>query len=88
MKDALYGCLAAVVCFVIALIFGPILIFVCGYITGMILRLTVGVALTNGLNVLFNTTRFTPDFLPIVCGGLAVVGSFFRNTNTSSSKKD
>lgn len=40
----------------------------------------VGVAVATGLNTLFETTRFTPDIIPIVCGTLAVIGNFFKTT--------
>lgn len=44
----------------------------------------VGVAVINGLNTLFGTTRFTPDIIPVVCGTLAVIGSFFKTTVNNS----
>lgn len=59
----------------------------CGYISGLILKLTVGRFVVNGLNFILNTTRFTADKLPIICGALAVVGSFFKSS-LNISKKD
>jgi len=76
------GCLAAI----ILVFLGPLLYFAGGYLTGLILKWIIGSTVVNGLNILFNTTRFTVDSIPIVCGALGVVGSFFKNTNTSNSK--
>lgn len=46
----------------------------------------VGGAVVTGLNTLFGTTRFTPDLIPVVCGVLAVIGSCFKTTVSSSKK--
>ena len=62
----------------------PLIYFASGCLTGLVLKWIVGDAVTNGLNLLFNTTRFTADMLPIVCGALGVVGSFFKNSNAST----
>ena len=76
MTDFIAGCMAAVMVIILA----PILLFAGGCLTGLILEWIVGDAVVNGLNILFNTTRFTSNMLPAFCGALAVVGSFFRNT--------
>lgn len=86
MKDNLTifgGCLIAI----ILIILSPVLGFFEGWICGWLLEFFIGDTVANGLNILLNTTRFTPDVLPIVCGALATVGSFFKSSNTSSSKK-
>lgn len=44
----------------------------------------VGGAMASGLNTLFGTTRFVPELIPVVCGALAVIGSFFKATVSSS----
>lgn len=46
----------------------------------------VGGAVVTGLNTLFGTTRFMPDLIPVVCGTLAVVGSYFK-TSVSNNKR-
>lgn len=86
MKDNLTifgGCLTAI----ILVILSPVLCFFGGWICGWLLKFFIGDIVTNGLNLLLNTTRFIPESLPIVCGALATVGSFFKSSNTSSSKK-
>ena len=46
----------------------------------------VGGAVVTGLNAFFGTTRFTPDLIPVVCGVLTVIGSYFK-TVVSNNKK-
>lgn len=75
------GCLSAIV---IALLM-PIIWFGCGFVAGFVLELLVGNAFVDGLNLIFNDTRFTADMLPILCGTLSVIGSFFK---TSVNFKD
>ena len=79
MKEFSIGCLTAII--IVLLV--PLLYFACGCLTGLVLKWFVGDAVANGLNLLFNTTRFTSNMLPAVCGALGVVGSFFK---TSISK--
>ena len=58
-----------------------------GWITGHIVKLVFGNMITNGLNLLFNTTRFVKANIPMLCATLALIGSFFRATlNTKSNK--
>lgn len=70
---------------IVLAILEPILYYFCGWISGHILNFFIGDTIVNGLNYLFNTTRFSTDMLPITCGTLGVIGSFFKNA-TSSSK--
>lgn len=86
MKDNMVifgGCLTAIV----VVILNPFIYFGCGWLDGWLLKFFIGDTVANALNIVFNTTRFTPESLPIVCGALAIVGSFFKNTYSSSSKK-
>ena len=85
MKDNL-TILSGFLTVIILIILSPVLGFFEGWICGWLLKFFIGDTVANGLNLLFNTTRFTPESLPIVCGALATIGSFFKNTNTSSSK--
>ena len=79
MKEFSIGCLTAIILVILI----PLLHFAAGCLTGLILKWFVGDVVANGLNLLFNTTRFTSNMLPTVCGALGVVGSFFK---TSISK--
>ena len=82
-----YGCLTLILTTIILVILMPLLNWVCGYITGLILKWIIGNTVVNGLNYLFNTTRFTTNMLPVACGTLGVVGSFFKSATVSSSSK-
>lgn len=81
------GCLTLIITLVLLVIFGPVLSYFCGWLTGVILQWLIGDTVINGMNYLFNTTRFTTDMLPTICGTLGVIGSFFKSTVSSSTKK-
>lgn len=81
------GCIGFLILSIILLLVGPIINFFCGYVAGSVLSWVVGDTLANGLNVLFNTTRFGTHMLPAICGALAVIGSYFKSS-LSTSKKD
>lgn len=82
------GCLTALIIFVLLVIVGPVLYYFGGWLTGVILQWLIGDTVINGMNYLFNTTRFTMDMLPTICGTLGMIGSFFKSSSSSSSKKD
>lgn len=79
------GCLLIILTAVIFLL-NPILIYCLGWLGGWILSQIVGMAITNGFNILFDTTRFTPELIPITCGALAVVGNYFKTSVTKSKE--
>ena len=79
------GYIGVIIRIIILCIIEPIIIFGAGWFGGWILMKIVGGAVVTGLNTLFGTTRFIPDLIPVVCGVLAVVGSYFK-TSVSSSK--
>lgn len=68
---------------IIAMFIMPILIFLAGVVSGLVLKWIIGGLVVDGLNLIFNTTRFSADKIPIVCGTLAVIGSFFKTTMTN-----
>lgn len=80
------GCFGLIIVFVILVIVMPILHYFSGFITGLILQLFLGDTVVNGLNYVFNTTHFTVDMLPKICGTLGVVGSFFKTVSTNSNR--
>ena len=87
MKETV-GCLTWLITFTLLVIVEPVLYYFFGWLTGVILQWLIGDTVINGMNYLFNTTRFTTDMLPTICGTLGVIGSFFKSTVSSSSKKD
>lgn len=78
------GCLTFVLTLIVCVIILPVLYYFCGWLTGVILQWLIGDKVISGMNYLFNTTRFTVDMLPRICGTLGVIGSFFRNTTSSN----
>ena len=85
MKDS-NGCFAIIFVAIAVVIFGPVLYYFCGWVTGHILSWFIGDTIIGGINYLFNTTRFTVDNLPMLCGTLGVIGSFFKSSDYHSTK--
>lgn len=85
MNDKI-GCLGLIVLLVILTVVCPLLYYFGGFITGLILQWLLGDTIVYGLNYVFNTTHFTVDMLPTICGTLGVIGSFFKSASTSSSR--
>ena len=85
MKKETMGCTTALLALIAMVIIGPILYYFGGWITGHILKWLIGDTVINGMNYVFNTTRFTTNMLPTICGTLGVVGSFFRGRSSSNS---
>jgi hypothetical protein len=42
----------------------------------------------DGLNLMFNTDRFTRDLIPLTCATLATIGSYFKSSHTTTTKKN
>lgn len=80
MKSIFAGCLTII----LQILIGPIINFIGGWLGGLVVQCVCSDTLVGGLNILFGTERFTSDLLPIICGTLGVVGSFFRNTTIST----
>ena len=70
---------------VLLLVFAPVLTFVFAYIGGMLLDWIVGEKLVNGLNLMFDTTRFTRDLIPLTCATLATIGRYFKSSMSNSN---
>lgn len=83
------GWVTLVVGIICLLVFSPVLTFLFAYLGGMLLDWIVGAKLVDGLNLMFNTTRFTRDLIPLTCATLATIGRYFKssNTNNNSNKK-
>ena len=67
------------------LVFAPVLTFAFAYIGGMLLDWIVGEKLVNGLNLMFDTTRFTRDLIPLTCATLATIGRYFKSSMSNSN---
>ena len=82
------GIISIIAGFIALLIFSPVLTFLCAYVGGMLLDWIVGAKLVDGLNLMFDTTRFTRDLIPLTCATLATIGRYFKasQSNTNKSK--
>lgn len=87
MKKTIAGCLESLLALIVIFIICPLLSYFFGWVTGHILKFFIGNIVINGMNYLFNTTRFTTDMLPTICGTLGVIGSFFRSSKMSTDTK-
>lgn len=74
-----------VVTFIGLLVFAPVITFGFAYLGGMILDWIVGDKLVNGLNLMFDTTRFTRDLIPLTCATLATIGRYFKSSQTNNN---
>lgn len=84
MKKTIAGCLESLLALIVIFIIYPLLCYFFGWVTGHILKFFIGNIVINGMNYLFNTTRFTTDMLPTICGTLGVIGSFFKSAKMST----
>lgn len=82
------GIVSAIVGFVALLVFSPVLTFFCGYVGGMLLDWVVGAKLVDGLNLMFDTTRFTRDLIPLTCATLATIGKYFKASQSNTNKSE
>lgn len=69
------------------LVFSPVLTFGFAWLGGWILKVCVGSAIADGMNLMFNTTRFTPDFIPLVCATLATIGKYFKSSQANHNER-
>lgn len=77
--------MGAITVIILTVILMPLIIFWCGYLGGLIAKMTIGVPLCQGLNTLFKTTYFVPENLPWYAATLAWIGSYFKSTSTVKS---
>lgn len=79
-KDTLenIGVITVLVSFITFLVILPALTFAFAY---------VGEGLVKGLNLMFNTTRFTREMIPLTCATLATIGRYFKSSTTTNSKE-
>jgi hypothetical protein len=60
----------------------PFIDFALGYIIGLIIKITFGGAFIAGLKLL--GINISADSIPLLCGTLYLIGSFFRSTNSNN----
>lgn len=64
----------------------PFITFWLAYFGGWICSLVIGNVLTEGLNILFNTTYFTKDMIPICAATLGWIGGYFKSTSVKTKE--
>lgn len=82
-----FGIIAAIAGVIGLLVFSPVITFGFAWLGGWILKMCVGNAIADGMNLMFNTTRFTPDFIPLACATLATIGKYFKSSQTNNNNK-
>ena len=78
--------LAVLVVAAVIAILSPVITFGCGWIGGVILKYFVGNEIAAGMNLMFNTERFVPDFIPLACATLATIGKYFKSSQTNNER--
>ena len=88
MRDKMetLGWITAFVGMIGLLVFSPVFTFGFAWIGGWILKGCVVTTIADGMNLMFNTTRFTPDFIPLACATLATIGKYFKSSQTNNNK--
>ena len=84
--DTFLTIIGAIATLILLVVIMPFINFWIAYFGGWIASIVVGDSLCNALNIVFNTTRFEPDMLPWVAGGLGWIGSYFK-TRVNVEKK-
>jgi len=64
----------------------PVITFGLAYFGGWILKVFVGDLIVNGLNLIFKTTRFSVELIPLTCATLATIGRYFKSNQTNNNK--
>lgn len=72
----------AIVMIILLFLIMPFINFWLAYFGGWLAKITIGGKLAAALNLLFNTTYFTAEMLPMMAGALGWIGSFFKSTST------
>ena len=81
---AIIGALAMLVGIVII---APFINFAEGWIVGHLIKWIFGATFVSGLAMLGIHTS-PPESIPVFCGVLAVIGSFFKSTTINRKKND
>ena len=79
--------LGAIAAIIMVIFITPFISFWLCYFGGWIAKITIGAKLVEALNMLFNTTYFIPDKLPLMAGALGWIGSYFKSTKEKHKEK-
>lgn len=62
---------------ILLIIFAPFLLFCIGCFIGLLIKIIFGSLFVSGLALIH--INITPNQIPLFCGVLGVIGSFFKN---------
>ena len=79
--------LGAIVGVLIAIFVVPFVSFWLFYFGGWLTSLTIGDTLAAGLNLVFKTTHFTKDVIPMTAGVLGWIGGYFKTHKKYDTSK-
>lgn len=82
-----FGILGLIVLAIMLILLSPLIDFWICYFGGWLAKIFVGDKLAAALNILFNTTYFTKNMLPMMAGALGWIGGFFKNVNFANRKR-
>lgn len=77
MEDAV-GCLGAITLAILLVVFSPLINFVLAFFVGWLIKITFGAIFCQGLALL--GINIPPAMIPLFCGTLGVISSFFKTT--------
>jgi hypothetical protein len=58
-----------------------------GWFTGVLLKVFCGNIIATGMNLLFDTNRFTPEVIPYITATLSVLVGYFTTKTTIDQNK-
>lgn len=70
----------------LALFLYPIVSLIVGWFGGLVISWVFGSYLSDGLNLLLGTDRFSKNDLPMICATFAVIGSYFKANQVNNNK--
>ena len=69
---------------IFAALITPFLFFGVGWLTGLVIKLTFGNLFIRGVSLL--NINISLSQIPLFCGILGIIGSFFRNSNINKGE--
>ena len=85
MGKYVLNAISAVLAIFISATLVPFVSFWFAYFGGWICSLVVGNELVEGLNLLFNTTHFTKDMIPLCAATFGWIGGYFKTSRNKVS---
>lgn len=75
--------IGSIIGIIILIFLMPALFFFSGWITGWVMKVTIGDLCINAFNMVFKASFDKAD-LPMICATLGWAGSFFKSTSTTT----